>query len=64
MRLLACGFICYSFNCKMTMQVLFKIRFPQNRCLVTSREHTGFHHIGAPYDLIVFVVFHQFGVIS
>ena len=46
------------------MQVLFQIKFPQNRCLVTSWEHTGIHHIGALDDLIVFIVFHQFGVIS
>ena len=52
------------FNCKMPMQVLFQIKFPQNRCLVTFWEHTGIHHIGAPDDLIVFKVFHQFGVIS
>ena len=59
------------FNCKMQMQVLFQIKFPQNGWLVTSWEHrhspswsTGIHHIGAPDDLIVFIVFHQFGVIS
>ena len=27
------------FNCKMPMQVLFQIKFPQNRCLVTPWEH-------------------------
>ena len=52
------------FNCKKPMQVLFQIKFPQIRRLVTSWEHTGFHHIGSPDDLIVFIVFHQFGVIS
>ena len=54
------------FNCKMAMQVLFQIKFPQNRCLVTklNLRNTGIHHIGAPDDLIVFIVFHQFGVIS
>ena len=46
------------------MQVLFQIKFPQNRCLVTSWEHTGIHQIGAPDDLIVLIVFYQFGVIS
>ena len=51
------------FNCKMPMQVLFKIKFPQNRCLVTS-WNTDIHHIGVPDDLIVFMVFQQFGVIS
>ena len=52
------------FNCKMPMQVLFQIKFPQNRCLVTSWEHTGIHHIGVPDDLIVFIVLHLFGGIS
>ena len=52
------------FNCKMPMHVLFQIKFPQNRCLVISWEHTGIHHIAAPNDLIVFIIFHQFGVIS
>ena len=52
------------FNCKMPMQVLFQIKFPQNRCLLTSWEHTCIHHTGVPDDLIVFIVFHQFGVIS
>ena len=51
------------FNCKMPMQVLFQIEFPANRCLVIL-WNTGIHHIGAPDDLIVFIVFHQFGVIS
>ena len=27
------------FKCKLPMQVLFQIKFPQNRCLVTSWEH-------------------------
>ena len=52
------------FNCKMPMQVVFQIKFPKNRCIVTSWEHTGFHHIWAADDLIVFIIFHQFGVIS
>ena len=47
------------FNCKMPMQVLFQIKLPQNRCLVTSWEYRH-----SPDDLIVFIVFHQFGVIS
>ena len=55
MRLLACVSLCY----KMPMQVLFQIKFPHNRCL-----ETGIHHIGAPDDLIVFIFFQQFGVIS
>ena len=52
------------FNYKMPMQVVFQIKFPKHRCLVTSWEHTGIHHIGEADDLIVFIVFHQFGVIS
>ena len=59
MGLLAFVFYIILFNCKMPMQVLFQIKFPQIRCLVTSC-----HRIGAPDDLIVFVVFQQFGVIS
>ena len=47
------------FNCKMPMQVLFQIKLPQNRCLVTSLEYRH-----SPDDLIVFIVFHQFRVIS
>ena len=47
------------YNSKMPMQVLFQIKFPQNRCLVTSWEHRH-SHIGAPDDLIVFIVFQQF----
>ena len=48
------------FNCKMPMQVLLQIKFPQYRFLVTSWEHS---HIGAPDDFIVLIVFQQFGVI-
>ena len=47
------------FNCKMPMKVLFQIKLPQNRCLVTSWEYRR-----SPDDLILFIVFHQFGVIS
>ena len=46
------------FNCNMPMQVLFKIKFPQKRCLVTScLGNPGLHHIGAPDILIMFIVF-------
>ena len=48
---------------KCQMQVLFQIKFPQNRCLVTSWKYRH-SHIGALYDLIGFIVFQQFGVIS
>ena len=50
------------FNCKMTMQVLFQIKFPQTD-VWWLLGNTGIHHIGALDDLIVFIVFHQFGVI-
>ena len=43
------------------MQVLFQIKFPQVWWLLGN---TGIHHIGAPDDLIVFIVFHKFMVIS
>ena len=39
MRLLACVPLNCFFNCKMPMQDLFQMGFPQNRCLVTSWEH-------------------------
>ena len=50
------------FNCKMPMQFLFQINFPKTDvwCLL---RNTNIHHI-RPDDLIVFIVFHQFGVIS
>ena len=40
-----------------------KLNFPKTDvwCLL---RNTGIHHIGAPDDLIVFIVFQQFGVIS
>ena len=43
------------------MLFFLTVKFPQNRCLVTSWEHSGIHHIGAPGDLIVFIVFHHLG---
>ena len=55
MRLLECVYVIL-FNCKMPMQVLFQIKFPQNRCLMTSSEHRY-----SPYCVHSF---HQFGVIS
>ena len=45
------------------MQVLFLIKFPQNICDFLGTQ-AFIHHIGAPDDLIVFIVFNQFGVIS
>ena len=45
------------------MQVLFQIKFPKTDVLWLL-GNTGIHHIGAPVDLIVFLVFQQFGVIS
>ena len=51
------------FNCKMPMQVLFQIKFPQ-KDVWWLLGNTGIHHIGAPDDLIVFIVFQQFWVIS
>ena len=53
-----CFFVLFFLTVKCPTQVLFQIKFPQNRCLVTSWEHRH-----SP-DLIVFIVFHQFGVIS
>ena len=58
-----CFLLVILFNCKMAIQVLFQIKFPQNRCLVTF-GNTGIQHIGASDDLIVYIDFQQFGVIS
>ena len=33
------------FNCKVPMQVLFQIKFPQNRCLVISWAFTILEHM-------------------
>ena len=46
------------------LTVKCQCKFYSKLNLVTSWEHTGIHHIGAPDDLIVFIVLHQFGVIS
>ena len=45
------------------MQVLFQIKFPITN-VWWLLGNTGIHNIGAPDDLIVFIVFQQFGVIS
>ena len=45
------------------MHVLFQIKFPQTD-VWWLLGNTDIHHIRAPDDLIVYVVFHQFGVIS
>ena len=56
MRLLACVSLTVKCQCKFYS----KLNFPKTDvwCL-----NTGIHHIGAPDDLIVFIVFHKFGVI-
>ena len=41
----------------------FKLNFPKTD-VWWLLGNTGIHHIGAPDDLIVFIVFQQFGVIS
>ena len=52
------------FNCKMPIQFYSKSNFPKTD-VWRLLGNTGIHHIhGAPDDLIVFIVFHQFGVIS
>ena len=54
-----CFFTLFFLTVKCQMQVLFQIKFSP-----WLFGNTGIHHIGAPDDLIVFIVFHQFGVIS
>ena len=46
------------------MQVLFQIKCPPKQMSGDPFGCTGIHHIGVPDDLIVFIVFQQFGVIS
>ena len=48
------------FNCKMPMHVFIPNQISPKQNL----ENTDIHHIGAPDDLIVYIVFHQFWVIS
>ena len=42
MRELACVFYVILFNCKMPMQVLFQIQFPQNKCFGCLSGPPGF----------------------
>ena len=59
MSLLMLFFVTVKCQCKF----YFKLNFPQTD-VWWLLENTGIHNIGAPNDLIVFIVFHQFGVIS
>ena len=53
------------FNCKMSMQVLFQIKFSQNRCLVTSWEHRhSLYWSTWWFDCVHSFPSVQFGVIS
>ena len=45
------------------MQVLFQLNFPKTD-VWWLLGNTVIHYIRAPDELIVFIVFHQFGVIS
>ena len=51
------------FNYEMPMQFYSKLNFPKTD-VWKLLWNTDIHHIGAPDDLIVFIVFNQFGVIS
>ena len=51
------------FNRKMPCTFYSKLNFPKTD-VWRRLGKTGIHHIGAPDDLIVFIVFHHFGVIS
>ena len=65
MRLLAfVFFVLFFLTVKCQCTFYSKLNFPKNRCLGTSPGSAGIRHIGAPNDLIVFIVFPQFGVIS
>ena len=62
MRLLACVFfLFYSLTEKCQCKFHSKLNIPKSDvwCLLGN---TSIHHIRAPGDLIVFIVFQQFGV--
>ena len=58
-----CFFMLFFLTVKCQCKLCSKLNFPKTDVWRLLRD-TGIHHIGAPDDLIVFIVFHQFGVIS
>ena len=58
-----CFFMLFLLTVKCQCKFCSKLNFPKTDVWWLLRN-TSIHHIGAPDDLIVFIVFHQFGVIS
>ena len=58
-----CFFMLYFLIVKCQCKLYSKLNFPETD-VWWRLGNTGIHLIGAPDDLIVFIVFHQFGVIS
>ena len=58
-----CFFMLFFLTVKCQCKFYSKLIFPKTDVLWLLGK-TGIHHIGAPGDLIVFIVFYQFGVIS
>ena len=58
-----CFFILFFLTIKCHCMFYSKLNFSKTDVLWLLGK-SGIHHIGAPDDLIMFIVFHQFGVIS
>ena len=58
-----CFFMLFYLTVKCQCKFYSKLNFPKTD-VWRLLENTGIHHVGTPEDLIVFIVFHQFGVIS
>ena len=58
-----CFFMLFFFIVKCQCKFYFKLNFPKTDVWWLLRN-TGIHNIGAPDDLIVFIVIQQFVVIS
>ena len=57
-----CFFMLFFLTVKYQCKFYSKINFPKTDAWLLL-GNIGIHHIGAPDDLIKFIVFHQFGVI-
>ena len=58
-----CFFMLFFLTVKYQCKFYSKLNFSKTDVWLLL-GNTGIHHIGAPDDLIVFIVFHQFRVIS
>ena len=55
-----CFFMLFFLTVKCQCKFYSKLNFPKTDVWILL-GNTGIRHIGAPDDLIVFIVFHQFG---